>query len=136
MNLSEHWYDADSGSDTDSEDDLEELEYFNAKRNLDEIKQSRYWAPRKYRKSDDTVFKKHEETSDGCFFNDNEFKEQYRCSRDAFEWILQQIEDHPVFNNAPDRKGRKQTPARQQLMILLHFLGMESSTNRTQRAVY
>ena len=85
-NPSECGYDADIGSDTDGKDDFGELEYFKAKRNLDEMKQSRCLAPQKNHKSENTIFKKHEETVYGCYFNANNFKEQYRCLWDAFDW--------------------------------------------------
>ena len=125
-------YDADSG-ESDDDLDFEELMFFQTKRDIDDLLGSRYWAAREYRKSDGTVFKKHLEENDGCFFNDEEFKTHYRCSRDALQWITEQIEDHPVFNNA---RGRKQAPVKEQLMLLLHFLGEESVSNRSQRAVY
>ena len=63
----------------------------------------------------------------------HEFKTHYCCSRDAFYWILDQIKDHPTFNNEQERK---QAEVEHQLMLLLHFLGEESVINRSQRTKY
>ena len=132
-------YDADGGfsdsdiSDDDDNDDDDELMYLQTMTNLESIRTSRYYLRRKYRKSDNTVFEKHLDESEGCFLNEDEFKATYRCSRDAMDWIAEQIQGHDVFKVT---RGRKQDPVIHQLMILLQFLGQESSSNRSQRGQY
>lgn len=130
-------YDADGGiSDSDisdDDDDDDELMYFQTITYLHEVRSSRYYSRRNYRKSDNTVFEKHLDESEGCFLNEEEFKTTYRCSRNALDWIEEQIRGHDVFKVT---RGRKQEPVIHQLMILLQFLGQESSSNRSQRGQY
>ena len=124
------------GSNSDSSNSgvgLDELLFLKVKDDLDAALDSRYLQRTKYRKTDDTVFRKHIDRSEGCFLNEEEFKIHYRCSRDAFDWIVSEIEDHSIFNN---ERGRKQAPVNHQLMLLMHFLGEESVSNRSQRGVY
>jgi hypothetical protein len=145
-------YDADDNgveADEDLADDMDEdleLLYLAAKHDLDELLGSRYWAERNYRPPDNTIFEKHldegtfvQTDADGKreFFRSKEFKKHYRCSRDALDWLVDQIKDHPVFHkNEEGRRGRKQTPVKYQLMVLLYYLGHESVTNADERAIY
>ena len=93
----------DAGSDInsdDSDDDLEEMMFLKTKEELDKVLNSRYYTPRKkYRTCDDTVFKKHLDESEGCFLKDDEFKQQYRCARDAMDWICDQIKDETTYDS-------------------------------------
>lgn len=125
-------YDED---DSESDEELEVLlPLFNAKRRFNEVNASRYFArSSKYRKFDHTVFEKHLDEKEGCFLNDEEYKKQYRTSRSGVDFITGKIENHSVFNNV---RGRRQAPVKEQVMLLLHFLGEESVSNHSQRSVY
>lgn len=59
------------------------------------------------------------------WLTDEEFLQKYRMSRESFAKVVQQIEDHPVFNRRT--RGRKQAPVAHQLMVFLKYIGPEGS---------
>ena len=66
------------------------------------------------------------------WLNDDEFLQKYRVSRESFHYILNKIENHPIFGTA---KNRKQRPVKFQLLTWLHFAGTEGTggSNSGQR---
>ena len=88
-----------------------------------------------YRKRDniEKIFEEDLEINeDGTeWLNDREFKNKYRCSRDAIYAITEKIQGHEVF--ARGKRGPAQMPVIYQLMTLLHFLGGYSESCASQR---
>ena len=73
------------------------------------------------------------------WLNDDEFLQKYRMSRSAFDWVLEQIEDCPVFTTVGNKKdGRPQAPVIHQLMVFLKYVGTEGSgtANKNQRNMF
>ena len=68
-----------------------------------------------------------------------EFLQKYRMSRDAFNWVLGQIEDHEEFTMVGNvKEGRPQAPVVHQLMVFLKYIGTEGagSNSRNQRQMF
>ena len=68
-----------------------------------------------------------------------EFLQKYRMSRDAFNWVLGQIEDNEEFTTVGnEKKGRPQAPVVHQLMVFLKYVGTEGagSNSRNQRQMF
>lgn len=108
--------------------------YYRAKLRLNRIVESRYSVERKHRKSPlESIFDDDlRESADGThWMNDIEFKQKYRCSRDALDRITEEIKTHDVFKKG--KRGRRQMSVKHQLMTLLHFFGCEAESNSTQR---
>ena len=61
----------------------------------------------------------------------DEFLKKYRMYPDEFKSLLALLEDHPVFSGGS--RGPKQCP-KEQLMLLLHFLGQPGCSARTNRS--
>ena len=70
------------------------------------------------------------------WLTDSEFLHKYRVSRENFKFILEKIEDHPVFQK--QSRGRRQKPVAYQLMVFLKFIGTEGSgaSNSNQRNTF
>jgi hypothetical protein len=109
--------------------------YYWAKLRLNRIVERRYSVERKHRKSPlESIFDDNlSESEDGThWLNELEFKQKYRCSRDALDRITEEIKTHNIFKKG--RRGRQQQMSvKHQLMTLLHFFGCEGESNSTQR---
>lgn len=73
------------------------------------------------------------------WLNDDEFLRKYRMTRMAFNDLLNEIKDDPVFHNTDvDKRGRQQRPVSYQLMTTLKALGSEgtASSNPNLRDVF
>lgn len=57
-----------------------------------------------------------------------------RCTRETLDKITAAIKNKEVF--AQGTRDAKQIPVKQQLMVLLHFLGKEGENNESQRQVF
>ena len=68
---------------------------------------------------------------------ESEFLRKYRMTRVQFDSLLGLIVDHPVFNQGikSSTPGRSQVP-KNQLMVLLNFLGQESCTAALTRSTH
>jgi hypothetical protein len=109
-----------------------------ARSRLRNIQDSRCIAERKCRKStlETSIYVDdlRECKDDSHWMHDDEFKRKYRCSREAFDKIVDKIKDHDVFK--PGARGPSQELVKHQLMTLLHFLGNEAESNSKQRDVF
>ena len=96
----------------------------------------RYFVPRKFCRTEIDIFSHDLSVSeDGShWINNCEFKRKYRMSREMLHLITEEIKDHDVFKNS--KRGPHQMPVKHQLMILLHFLGLQSQTNHAQRNMF
>jgi len=63
------------------------------------------------------------------WLNEDEFRQKYRMSKDAFSELYNLIKDDVVFRRHPFRRGRKPAHPAFQLAVLLKFLGTEGSGN-------
>jgi hypothetical protein len=72
------------------------------------------------------------------WLTDEEFLQKYRMSRESFARVLEEIEDHPIFNGRSGPKGRRQAPVAHQLMVFLKFVGTEGTggSNASQRQTF
>ena len=67
------------------------------------------------------------------WLNEEEWLQKYRAKRNSFKRLVCMIQDHPVFNSeCPTNK--KQAPVSHQLMVLLHYLGMQGSSASNPRS--
>jgi len=60
-------------------------------------------------------------------------------TREAFNWVLAQIEDYEEFTTVGNiKKGRPQAPVVHQLMVFLKYIGTEGagSNSRNQRHMF
>jgi len=84
--------------------------------------QKRYLKGRVYRRK--KVMSLMDRRLDPLITKDSEFLKNYRCSRAAFEDIVDLIKDNPVFVST----GRKrQAPVHHQLLVYLKFLGSQGN---------
>ena len=96
------------------------------------ISQQRYLADRSTHRIgfSEEVFNRHFRSEPDSFgrqpwLNDEEFKKEYRMSRNAFWSIVNMIKDHDVFHSLNSKK--KQAPVERQLAIFLYYLGSSGS---------
>ncbi|KAG7339863.1 DDE superfamily endonuclease [Nitzschia inconspicua] len=70
------------------------------------------------------------------WLTDEEFLQKYRMSRQSFDRVLKEIEQHPVFQSTSN--GRKQAPVSHQLMVFLKYVGTEGNgaSNANQRHTF
>jgi hypothetical protein len=84
--------------------------------------------------------KKNDKQEEPCWLNESDFLQKYRMHRESFEQLHDMIKDHPVFNVKGNtrRKGRNQSPARNQLACFLRYIGTEGSgcSNAGMRQVF
>ena len=105
---------------------------------LNFAEKNRYLFPRgNNRKSNDDVFI--HDLNDGVdnplpWLTEDEFKQQYRVSRENLDKIYEKIKDHQVFKN---KRGPRQMHPKHQLMVLLNYLGTEGSgANNNRQKLY
>lgn len=114
------------------------LTFLGVSRNLNRIKNTRYFENRVHRKSsiEEAVFEDDLRVcEDGShWLNDAEFKRKYRVSREVLDKITAAIEHNDVFKKG--KRGPHQMPVKHQLMTLLQFLGKEGESNASQRSVF
>ncbi|KAL7458591.1 hypothetical protein ACHAWC_010180 [Mediolabrus comicus] len=94
---------------------------------LDFAERSRYLFRGRYRKSDEQQFIRDlnpGNNGERPWLTDEEFKQEYRMSRDALNHIAEKIKDDKAFKN---KRGPKQMNPKHQLMVLLQYLGTEGS---------
>ena len=65
-------------------------------------------------------------SADSNHYNDAEFQQLFRLSRESFHELHEMIKDHRVFKAKSDRT-RKPRPAYQQLMVYLYRVGKEGN---------
>jgi hypothetical protein len=73
------------------------------------------------------------------WLTDNEFLQKYRMSRNAFDWVLSQIEDYFEFTSIGNKKeGGPQRPVIHQLMVFLKYVGTEGAggSSPNQRSMF
>jgi hypothetical protein len=120
-------------SDDDSVEDELDVAFANA---FVTATSSRYLGRDAYRKSS----RKEKTFADDLhteWLTEAEFKQKYRMDRESFQKVVENIKNHPVFNNS-NRKGRKQLPVESQLMVFLKYVGTEGdgASNNGQRNTF
>jgi len=128
----------DQNGDDDSDEDEFDVFAISA---LKKIKKRRYLFRNKVRKSYQSVFdidlnEIDNEAQSLPWLSDDEFLQKYRMSRESFEYLVELIQDDPVFKK-PCR-GPQQAPVKHQLMVLLKFLGTEGggSSKHDMRSMF
>jgi hypothetical protein len=113
------------------------LNFMRAASRLSSANASRYCETRHERVSNLAVFERDlEERKDHRhWLGDDEFLEKYRVTRDQLHLITNLIKDSKEFGQTSIR-GPLQMPVKYQLMVFLHFVGHESTTDRNQREVF
>jgi hypothetical protein len=81
----------------------------------------------KYRKSSNHW----QDYFDDQLFNDNEFREHFRLSRNSFYQLYDFIKEHPIFST--QKKRRPQTPIVLQLLIFLYKLSSSGTGGKFNR---
>ena len=104
-------------------DDLWELAVAGTLNNYQHAESLRYgtrdpYQKEGYEKFDEILFP----ADHGSPRHQTEFRANYRVSIDNFWRLHERIKDHPVFKER-ETKGRKQAPAKYQLLVLLYYLG-------------
>ena len=134
--VSDDGYAAESDTHDSDSDDYDigfdsAITYMVAGHEIDVVEGSRYFAQRSQRKSKYNIFE--EDLNPNAFYwtAPREFKNKYRCSRKELDAIAAEIENHPIFEEN-DGPGRKQVPAKHQLMVLLHYMVHNGISNKTQ----
>lgn len=134
----------------DDEDSLEDLKDLAAVVCLSEIRRRRYLQrPSKYRKSPaaerfandlNTTRTQTGDNNDSSeesempWLTDDEFLQKFRVTRSSFQFILDKIKDHSVFES----KTKRMAPPQHQLMVFLKYIGTEGAgaSNANQRSTF
>jgi hypothetical protein len=117
-------------SDDSIEDDIDLVQHAE----YDEAESRRYlFRALKYRKgkgnehlSKELSPNKGEHDDEPAWLNDTDFLQKYRMTQESFNSLTEMIENHAVFQNRKGR-GKKQSPARNQLACFLRYVGSEGS---------
>jgi hypothetical protein len=120
----------------DEEDDssVEHLKDLAAAMSLKQARNKRYlFRPSKYRKSpaperfatdlQEDASVDSNGSSQMPWLTDDEFLQKYRVTRAGFQYILNRIKDHPIFES----KTKTMAPPEHQLMVFLKYVGTEGS---------
>jgi hypothetical protein len=95
---------------------------------MEECKSRRYlYRSSKYRK----ISKHWQEYFDDQLFNDDEFREHFRLSRESFFQLYDLIKEHPSFSTK--KKRRPQTSTELQLLIFLYKLSSSGTGGKFNR---
>jgi DDE superfamily endonuclease len=130
--------------DDDDESSTEDIKDLATAITLRNLMNQRYLdRPKTYRKSKanferDLASLSTENGSNGSrerpWLSDEEFLIKYRMSRSSFQYVLDKIKTHPIFES----KTKTMAPASHQLMVFLKYIGTEGagSSNNNQRGTF
>jgi DDE superfamily endonuclease len=66
-------------------------------------------------------------SSEMPWLTDDEFLQKYRVTRSSFQYVLNKIHEHPVFES----KTKRMAPPQHQLLVFLKYVGTEGSGTNT-----
>jgi len=113
-----------NGKDNSDEDEFDAfaISALQKNKNWQYLFRNKYW--KSYQSVLDIDLHEVEEEAQSLpWLSEDEFLQKYRMSHESFEYLIELIQDDPVFKKP--HRGPEQAPVKHQLMVLVKFLGTE-----------